>query len=181
MRRLVFIAISIFILLHFQNCSKPNSLESVDGGINSGKVNGNQEYEIISTKEFRKLVLWDHQQAQFVDLNLDTGRMIAYEEYGSVRSDQFCLTVEELEKVNKIMSTSDICDPKVSLDQPQETMCTMMYTYPYVTLISPYIEIKLGERTSGCDEPVDLCAEGSKSLRDFVSSVVSSLELHKCQ
>lgn len=181
MRRLIFITISAFILIQFQNCSKHDSSSSDSVSSTSGKISNNQEYDLISTKEFRKLVLWDHIKAQFVDLNLDNGKMIAYEEYGSVRTDQFCLTSEELQKANQIMSASDICDPKVSLDEPQEVMCSMMYVYPYVTLISPVKELKLGEMTSGCDKPTDLCGENAAKLKEFVSSVISSLELHKCE
>lgn len=163
----------LFLVIFFQNCGKVP--ESADTSTQVGVVSPNQQYNKYAMEDFPILSLWDYKLHRYLDLDLKTGRMVSYEENGQVRGDVLQLPSERLTEVQGILQGAEICEPLVDLEARQDRMCTMIYSYPYAILSSKTDEVRLGERTDGCDVPVDLCGSKSELLREFTRSVVESL------
>lgn len=170
------VVISIFALIvSFQNCSKhqsdPSLIEKQE------PVN----YNKFSTEGADHLVMWDMQHQQFLDLNLNNGKMIPVEKYGDqpISSDTYCLSAQELQQVTGIISQAEICEPIANPNQLQK-VCTQVYTYPYATLASQDAEVRLGEKIDGCSVPTDLCGSKAQELKDFVGLVVGSINQRVC-
>ena len=163
------------LILSFQNCAKsPQDNGVADPGETPITFNK------VPASDYKSMTLWDYDNGQFLDLDLKTGRMTAFEEYGYVRGDQFCLSETEKTTLAEIMENAEICNPKNNGTSMQDQACSMVYRYPYASLTNGSEEIKLGEKTNGCELPIDLCGEKGQLLKKFVASVVATIKSHSC-
>lgn len=175
------VLLGLFILIvSFQNCAQRRvDLEQSDtSGLPSNKSTG--EVIEMPITEVKKVVLWDSSGMQFLDLDLSNGRMTAFEEGGTVLGKNYCLSSNELSEVKTILLNASVCEPRLD-PQLKDQVCTMLYQYPYASIDTGKNEYRLGEMTSGCDLPTDLCGDKASMLKNFVSSVISTLPNKSCQ
>ncbi len=177
-RGLVFIGFFSLLMVSFQNCSQHNFATQQSVGESTTALS--KSAGVQPATDFTQLTLWDNQNQQILDVNLTNGEMVAFEDYGSVRGAKFCLTADELTEVKTILANSSVCVPDIDLKNAKDQICTMLYQYPYASLSNAKDEIKLGERTSGCDQPSDLCDDKGAMLKNFSASVLKNLEQRKC-
>lgn len=177
-RGLIFTAFFSLLMISFQNCSQHNfATQSASSAASTAQVKSTGSQPAT---EFSQLALWDNQNQQILDVNLVSGEMVAYEDYGSVRGEKYCMTADELKEVKAILANSSVCVPDVDLKDAKEQMCAMLYQYPYASLSNSKDEVRLGERTSGCDLPADLCEDKGAMLKNFSAAVLKNLEQRKC-
>lgn len=167
--------LAVFLLvISFQNCAQVHNNPEQASSLGAGVIQ-------VSTKAITQLVLWNPNQDQYLDVNLNDGKMIAYENFGEIRGASYCLSTEELFQLKSILTTSDICEPKVDYSVAKDRVCTMLYKYPYVSIVQDSVEYRLGEMNTGCDIPTDLCGEQGSRLRAFAAAVVGNLEARACK
>ena len=95
MKKYTVLAASSFVLvLLFQNCGKPpgNSENSNLTGVSAS----NQQYNKYSVGNFSTLSLWDFLNGRFLDLNMQTGEIAAFDEGGQVPGQVYQLPPEKL-------------------------------------------------------------------------------------
>lgn len=172
MRKIVAILCLFTLVVSFQNCA-PQSVPLQSAGEIPEIQN---KYSALPAD---KLVFWDYQKYRYVDVDPDSGVMSAFEEMGGSRGKVYCMSEEKLEEMQKLLLSAEVCEPKVEIDP--ERVCTMLYVGPYASLKSSGDEIRLGERTSGCDSAVDLCEEKASRFKSFVQTMLEELESHQCQ
>lgn len=177
MKKYIALAGVMLMILSFQNCAQRNvaldsSADSAASGIGM---------DVTPAKNLNKVVIWNPDKQQYIDVSLETGKMVAFEEFGQVRGDKFCLTQSELSELQTILQNSSICEPKVSLEAAKDQVCTEIYKYPYASLVQGSREFRLGEMNSGCDKPVDLCGDNAAMLKNFSTAILKNLESRACQ
>ncbi len=174
MKKYTMLGISgFFLIFFFQNCGAPPA--TTDSPHSAGVISSNQQFNKYAVDDFPVLSMWDYKQLRYLDLDLSTGQMVAYEENGQTRGDSFQLPAEKLSELKTLLQSAEVCEPIVNLEERANRMCTMAYTYPYAILSDKAGEIRLGEKTDGCDVPVDLCGEKAAQLLTFTQSIVESL------
>lgn len=164
-----------FMIIFFQNCGKPPAtieMEQPQAGI----VSSNQQFNKYSVQEFSVLSLWDFHHNRFLDLNLESGQMIAYEQGGQVRGETFQLPSEKMVELDSILNSAEVCEPVINPQDREDRMCSMAYRYPYAILMDQGQEIRLGEKADSCDVPADICGDKAKQLQSWVAGVVNSLK-----
>jgi hypothetical protein len=178
-RSLSLIVFMTILVFSFQNCSSNNFATSTLA--ENGATSSNKSGTMVPTTDFNKFVIWDNEHQQILDVDLQNGEMIAFEDYGSVRGEKYCLTPSELSEVRTIIASSSVCVPDIEEKAEQEQqMCAMLYQYPYASLANKQDEYRLGEKTSGCDVPSDLCGDQGPMLKNFTTFVIRNLEQKKC-
>lgn len=164
---------SFFLVLFFQNCGKPPA--SSDTSPQTGITSANQQYNKYAVEGYSTLSLWDYIQNRYLDLDLKTGQIVAFEEAGQVRGDTYQLAADKLTEVQGILKNSEICEPVINPADLEGRVCTMAYRYPYAVLSDKGDEVRLGEKADGCDVPIDLCGAQAANLQTWTRSVVESL------
>lgn len=183
-KKLVFFIATFLIIVSFQNCGQAPQISNSESSESKTSTDGS--YNKYSTEGVESLVMWDFQRQQFLDLNLNSGKVLPFEQYGSevakaTEQVDKCASPEDLQRLQQILQESIICEPVVQADQLKDKVCTMVYEYPYASLVGGGDEVKLGERTSGCDQPVDLCGDKATLLKQFVTSFIQNLDSKNCQ
>lgn len=165
-------SLALFLVMFFQNCGKPVSNSSQElAGISPS----NQQYNKYAVEAPQTLSLWDYLHARFLDIDLATGQMVAYERGGQDRGETFQVPADKMTALRAIMSGAEICEPIFNEKDTEGRVCTMEYRYPYATLSGQGDEVRLGEKTNGCDVPTDLCGEKAQQLKDWSKSLIESL------
>lgn len=173
MRKLVVLIGVLSLIVSFQNCAPQNSLNQMSGEAPA-------TYEKYSALPADQVTFWDYAKYRYIDVDLNSGMMSTFEKLGEERGEIYCMKKDELAQLHSILDSADVCEPV--LEQVQEgKVCTMLYSYPYASLKTSGNEIRLGETMSGCDVPVDLCEEKAFQFRNFVSSILQTLEAHACE
>lgn len=173
MRKLVVLIGVLSLIVSFQNCAPQNQSSPMSGEAPA-------TYEKYSALPADQVTFWDYEKYRYVDVDLASGMMSTFEKLGEERGEIYCMKSDELSQLHAILDSADVCEPV--LEQVQEgKVCTMLYSYPYASLKTSGSEIRLGERISGCDIPVDLCEEKASQFRNFVGSIVQNLEAHACE
>jgi hypothetical protein len=85
------------------------------------------------------------------------------------------LADQDLSELNNLLASSQICIP-IEKEVDETMLCTMVYSYPYATLIGESstqgpLKYPLGEKWSGCDIPTDLCEQRGEQLKDFLQKI----------
>ncbi len=166
------------LVLSFQNCQQsklPGDTQSSTSPANS------QEYQKSSTSGFPTLQLWDYDKGKTIDVDVSTGKMSVFLNYGNDRADDLCLNESERDQLQKILSAAEVCKPVLAPEVFLDKQCTQLYRYPYAILVDRGTELRLGEKTNGCDVPTDLCGTQSQVLKDFVQHVLTTLDQKSCQ
>lgn len=171
---------SLLLILFFQNCQKATQVTDQANAASAGALPSATEFKKTSAQGVSVLQLWDYDHARTLDLDLATGKMAVFLNYGSDRGEDLCLSEAERQEAKTLLSNSEVCEPVVSNDQ-KDQQCIQIYKYPYAVLIEQGQEIRLGEKTSGCDIPVDLCGNQAQSLKDFVQHVLATLDQKTCR
>lgn len=171
----VLAATGFFMVLFFQNCGKPPSTMDMEQA-QAGIVSPAQNFNKYSASEFSVLSLWDFNHSRFLDLDRQSGRIVAYEQGGQVQGETFQLPPEKLSELERILDSAEVCEPIINPEDRQDQMCSMAYRYPYAILVEQGQEIRLGEKADSCDIPSDICGEKAKELQSWVSEVVNSFK-----
>jgi len=169
----VLVSLGLFMVMFFQNCGKPPTAGTAQEL--AGVTPSNQQYNKYAVGSPESLSLWDFIHARFLDLDLATGKMVAFEQGGQVRGESYQVPPEKMTELRSILSGAEICEPIISDKASEDQMCTMIYRYPYATMIGHGDEVRLGEVTNGCDLPTDLCAEKAAQLQTWSKALVESL------
>lgn len=169
----VLVSLAAFLVIFFQNCGKPPGIDSNNESVGVGP--SNQQFNKYEVGKFSTISLWDFLKSRFLDVNIDSGVITAYEQGGQVQGANFQLPQDKLNDLKAILTGAEICEPLEEEKSSEAMMCTMVYTYPYATLISNQDQVKLGEKTNGCDTPVDLCGKKAEALQAWARAVVESL------
>jgi hypothetical protein len=85
------------------------------------------------------------------------------------------LADQDLSELNNFLASSQICIP-IEKEVDENKICTMVYSYPYATLIGESstqgpLKYPLGEKWSGCDIPTDLCEQKGEQLKNFLQKI----------
>lgn len=176
-QRLIVLIGGVLLVFSFQNCQKSNlNLESSPAVQNSKNV----EYNKSSAADYSVLQLWDYENGKTFDLDLASGRVAAYADFGSNREQDLCFTPELRDELAQIMKDSEVCQPVFAEDYFKDRICTQNYRYPYAVLVHGGDQVKLGEETSGCDIATDLCADKAEQLQQFVKKVLPQMQSLTC-
>jgi len=172
MKKYAILGVMVLLTLSFQNCGKVNQ------GDMGNDANGNPpaQYNKYSTADYSTLSLWDYARYQYLDLDLQSGQIVAFEEAGQVRGKTYQLKADVLAEAQQIMAGAEICEPVINSTDIENRVCTMNYRYPYAILVQQGDEARLGEITSGCDVPVDLCGDKAQKLHQWVTNIVDHLD-----
>jgi hypothetical protein len=165
-------SLALFMIIFFQNCGKPpadSASQELAG------VTRNQQYSKYSVGNFQTLSMWDFIHARFLDLDMASGKISAFDPGGNPTGQSYQLSAEQSSKLQSILSGAEVCLPVPEDKASEDQMCTMVYRYPYATMIGQGQEVRLGEETNGCDAPVDLCGDKAKQLQAWSKSLVESL------
>ncbi len=169
----IVIGLAAFLVVFFQNCGKPPASQS--SGESSGVTSVDQKFNKYQVAGLNTVAVWDDSKQRFLDVDLSNGSVQAYEQAGRVAGATYQLSNEQLVSLKGILQQAEVCEPVEKSAQQKDIACTMVYVYPYATLVSQNQQTKLGEQTSGCDVPVDLCDDKSNQLKDWSKSLVDSL------
>jgi hypothetical protein len=173
MNKIPALVILVLMIASFQNCGKvqQSDISSTD---QSAKDKAQTQYNKFSIDGYNILSIWDYKRLQYLDIDLKTGIIKVFAEAGQVPGPSMQLNSDELALVKSILNQGEVCEPVVQLPAEGQ-VCSMLYRYPYAILVDKGDEIRLGEMTSGCDVPVDLCEQKSSQLRDWSSRIVEHL------
>lgn len=162
--------VSFLLIISFQNCGKPQVPQQSESSSQSSELS----YNKFALDSFKVLSVWDFMNLQYLDINLANGSIQVFEEAGQGVGATYQLKQIEIDKLNSILSQAEICEPIVTLPDPQQ-VCSLMYRYPYAILVNLGDEVRLGEMTNGCDVPVDLCGAKAQQLKAWSSKLVEKL------
>lgn len=167
------IVISSFVLVvSYQNCAQNPGLQD------SLEVAGVARYEKYSAESATTATLWDNKNQRLLDVDLSSGQIEGFEEYGNKPGQLYCLRSGELESLNAFLKSAEVCEPVLA--NTEDVMCSTVYKYPYAALLFAKDEVRLGESMSGCDVPTDLCDDKSAKFKTFVSCVINKLDERSC-
>lgn len=179
--QVVFIATAV--VLSFQNCSKVVTPIS-DAKPNLDLENGVKETEV---SQFKVMTLAKYPSVsdphyKYYDIDLLSGNILAVERnaQGAEVTQQLCLTNAEKANLDQILDNAKVCETILNADALKDRLCTMIYKYPYASLRNTQEEKRLGEMVSGCDIPDDLCGAKAQQLKDFVQSLLATIDSHSC-
>ena len=181
MRKIGAIFVFTILVLSFQNCSQPGL--NPTGEQASQYPNSPQKIALDTAEQM--IVINNSNLSGLSDeaysIDLSNGMVIpgSLEGVGTPSSKSFCATQEQLEELKVLLSSSEVCVPPVKvLDENQ--ICTLEYQYPYATLVSDKLELKLGEKKGGCDQEIDLCGQQKELLRGWISHLLTQLKSQAC-
>ncbi len=180
MRKSYLAVIGFVMLLSFQNCGKPPGNGS-SSSETPATISEAPAFNKLSIQSYTTLAVWDYLRSQYLDVNLQTGEMISFAEAGQIRGLTYCVAPARMDELRKILSAAEICEPLVRTSEVPGQVCTMQYRYPYASLVEKTGEMRLGEKTSGCDIPIDLCGEKAVLLKNWTKVIVSNLDLNLCK
>jgi hypothetical protein len=178
MKKIITLASLVLLIVSFQNCSQRNMSGDSSAGVASTAAG--VAMLVTPTSNLTKVVLWNPDKQQYLDVNLGDGKMTAYEGFGQVRGEKYCLSASELGELTTILQNSSVCEPKVSADTPKGQVCTEIYKYPYMSLVQGSQEFRLGEMTNGCDNPTDLCGDNASALKNFSTAILKNIDTRLC-
>ena len=100
MRKWTLVIGGFLMILSFQNCQKA-TLQNVAS--DKSKV---FDYQKTSAAGFVTLQMWDYQQGSTIDVDLASGKMAAYLNYGADRGGDYCLSDSEKQQLQSILSNA---------------------------------------------------------------------------
>ena len=165
------------IIFSFQNCQKSN-LSTTD----AGKAATPAEFQKSLASVYPVVQLWDYQQGNTYDVDIQTGRIAVYSNFGNNRETDLCLSEAQKNQVQVLIKDAQICIPDIPAEQFVGKDCSMSYEYPYAILVNGADSVRLGEKTNGCDVPTDICGDAqAQAMKDFSQTVLSSVAQLSCQ
>lgn len=200
MMRVLFVFIFTALVLVFQNCSsgKQYSVEQIEKNIDLNKsapgkvtpvsidlntVSSLQAFNVRNTVSLDPQDLLVKPDIYYYLVSVADGRIESYDVNNVKLNYNYCLTETDKTELNNILQTAQICEPtQAAKDEMQDYACTLQYTMPYAQLHFPHEKsFTLGEMTSGCDIPVDLCGDHAKLLQGFVRNLLLNIKTKNCQ
>lgn len=193
MKKYAWMGIASVLFITFQNCAPPpQSRESSDSPVQKNETRFNK----ILANEFSILSLWEsgcdesctitelrQSQPQYLDIIIqsDNSKKIGFIETWPLDQrllhSKYCLAAEKLEALKEILGGAEVCEPILPDNYFDGRVCTMSYTNPYALLkADQQSQVSLGEKTSGCDIPIDLCGAKATQLKQWRNSVVGHLD-----
>lgn len=172
------------LVVSFQNCSQPGV--GTGSQLNPDNIKESDSSEKVALEKAEQIIVLNNQKLsglsdQAYSVNLENGSIVpgSLEPGGSPSIKTYCATSEQIDELKALLSASEVCiPPEKVIDENQ--ICTMEYKYPYATLSSDKLELKLGEQSGGCDVPVDLCGQQKDLLRGWISHLLSELKKQEC-
>jgi len=169
------------LVVSFQNCSQPGV--GPVGAFNSQNPDSSKKVALDSAEQMIVInnVELSGLRDEAYSIDLNNGMIVpgSFEGHSVPSSKSFCATQEQIEELKILLSTSEVCVPPAK-EVPENQICTLEYQYPYATLLSEKLELKLGEAKGGCDESVDLCGQQKELLRGWISHLLSELKKQEC-
>lgn len=162
------LVVLVLMIASFQNCGKVQQTD-----IASNSPSPNTQYNKFSVEEYKVLSLWDYKRMQYLDIDLKSGEIKVFQEAGQAAGPTYQLNDAELAVAQATLASSQICEPVVRVETGEA--CTMSYRYPYAILVDKGDEVRLGEMTTGCDIPVDLCDDKAAQMKSWSSHIVEHL------
>lgn len=193
MKKYAWMGIVGVLFITFQNCAPPpKGSESSDSTVQKTETQFNK----VLANEFSVLSLWEsgcdesctitelrQSQPKYVDVVIqsENPKKIGYIETWPLDQrlvhSKYCLVPEKLDALKAILSGAEVCEPILPDNYFEGRVCTMSYTNPYALLkADQQSQMSLGEKTSGCDIPIDLCGEKAVQLKQWRNSVVGHLD-----
>lgn len=178
--------VAFFILMFsFQNCSQTMDPNSNSSEADVQKTDDEIPHVVLPVKSDSITVLNDptksNLEAFYLKISLQDGLVTRLDE--SLRpvidKDPYCLSGNQMKELSGILAQSQVCYPPEK-DLDGNNICALYYKYPYAILNGSYFEVKLGEATSSCDSPVDLCEEKPEMLKGFVSYLLKNIKKQVC-
>jgi hypothetical protein len=162
------------VVLTFQNCAKPQNLET------AGQPIGVVTYNKTPVSNYSHIALFDGISRPFKYWNLDlvSGEASAVNESGGNLGSRICLGPSKLQELSQILDQAEVCEP--ILKDSTGVLCTQEYAYPYAVLSENADQVGLGEKADGCAGVIDLCGQKSKQLQSFVSGIISNISSYSC-
>lgn len=169
---------SFVLILSFQNCQKANwNPESGSSGSDAG---ASEDFDKIAAVDFPILQMWDYAKGRTFDVDVATGHIGVYLEYGNQRDEDRCLTEAQRQELQALVADAEVCRPVNSPEQFLNRNCSQEYRAPYAVLVAGAENLRLGEKTNGCDVPTDLCGAKANVLQDFVRKTLAIVDQQKC-
>lgn len=172
MSKISVLIIGILLIATFQNCGKVQQNEVDNGSSNQDQPS---TYNKFSVGEYRTYSIWDYKRSQYLDVDLDSGKVQAFPEAGNAVGQSYYLKDQELADAVNILGASEICEPIINVAS-ESLACSQVYRYPYGILVNKNNEVRLGEMVNGCDKPIDLCADKGNLLKQWSSHIVENLD-----
>lgn len=167
---------SFILMIFFQNCQQSD----LQGASVEDSAPLLTDYRKTSASGFKVVQFSDHARGKSFELDVISGRAVVYRDDGGARDADLCLLEAERQEIQRLLAASEVCEPVLPTDHFANKQCTMIYKYPYASLVDGNHEVRLGEKTNGCDVPVDLCGAQSQALQDFVQHVVTNAGQRTC-
>lgn len=168
----------MLLIFSFQNCQKAALVANDASG--TPAVSNDVSYEKAAVNPLTVFQMWDYQSGKTYDLDVNTGRIQAYNDFGSTPMGESCLNGELRLELEAILNNSEVCAPQYPVGYFQDRICTQNYRYPYAVLIQGSERIPLGELTSGCDVATDLCGDKAQTLQKYVQKVLPLIPQMSC-
>lgn len=179
MKKWTIIIFSFFLILGFQNCQKANW--NPDQAASPSAAGAQTTYEKAAAADYPVLQMWDYTGGRIFEVDVATGHIAVYLEYGNQRDTDRCLTAAQNQELQAIIKDAEVCKPVNSPEQFLNRECTQEYRAPYAVLVAGADTLRLGEKTNGCDVPTDLCGDKADVLQDFVRRTLDSVDQQACQ
>lgn len=179
-KTLITAAVFCVTLLWFQNCgqvSKDNMLTDENNVFEGSRAIDTENLKMLE-HQFTTTEAQDRGGGRIVEVPVQNELLIdlvqgTYSFKNS--SDKFCLSEEDKSELNQILSGANICEKRAESGQ----VCTMEYALPYAVLKFDNDEIRLGEKTSGC-ESLDLCEAYPAVLKGYLADLKNNSASRVC-
>jgi hypothetical protein len=200
MIRFFVIVILTGLILIFQNCSTGKNFTNSNSIINLQNTQLGSDKVIVlpmdlrttlsmqinnvrNTKAMEPQDLLVKPDIYYYLVNIADGKIQAFDMNNIKLNYNFCLSDGDKSELINILQTGQICEPNPEgdLSSQEDRVCTMNYVMPYAKLnFSNHSSFSLGERSSGCDIPTDLCGDHSTLLKGFVRNFLLNISTKTC-
>ena len=193
MKKYAWLGVACIVFVTFQNCAPaPQSGVQTD----SSNLKTETTFNKVLADNFSTLSLWDsgcderctlaelqQSQPKYIDIVIQSnnpkkiGFLQTWPLDIRLLQSKYCLVQERLDALLAILAGAEVCEPVLPDHYFDGRVCTMNYTNPYAILkFDQQQQMTLGEKTSGCDIPVDLCGDKAAQLKTWRSTIIGHLD-----
>ncbi len=101
-------------------------------------------------------------------MNFETGQLTQSEDPSWIGR---CLNERKLSRINHYLTDNSLCE--IENDVPDDRMCSMVYTFPYMEVFVGEDEVrtKVGEATSACPETEVVLCDNNDSAEGMIRNL----------
>ena len=174
--------IAAFALISFQNCARTSSAARDSQSISSVQYVKTDAslYSLLKVDEIalQPASLTADQIRQqktsplrVLEIDLEKGTLYIIPRDGDGPGEMYSLDADDQTNLKDMLAEAQICEPVVPVSRA-EIACTAEYVFPYVELSHDEVVKKLGEKTSGCQVPVDLCDDKGAAFKQYLRDLI---------